>query len=460
MTKLYRFQKKGVRKLDEFGGRGLLADEMGLGKSIQALWYALHFLDGWPIVIVCPAYPKRHWARECRKHFDKDVVILEGRQPDPVDIAFMKKHAIYVVNYDILTGWWKILHRLKPSLMIVDEGHYIKNPRSKRYKFTKSMSKRVPHILVLTGTPITNRHAELWPILNLIRPDLYKSFWHYATQFCPPTRTPWGFEYKESRNGDVLMKELRKNLMVRRLKEDVLKDLPDKRRIVVPVELTKKQLAEYREAEKNFIDWVQKTHGGQKAARALRAERVTRMGYLRRLVGELKIPTLIDWHQNFLDEEKGKLILFGLHKKVLIPVYEKFRNNSILVTGSLEGSKRQAAFDRFLNKSYLRLLVGNIQAAGMGWSGKGVSQESFAEFCWAPTDITQAEDRIRGIGRGVPGVPPFYYYFVVEGTMDEYLLEVLQEKQKVINAALDGDESAAVDFDVIDLLVDKLLGRK
>ena len=242
--------------------------------------------------------------------------------------------------------------------------------------------------------------------------------------------------------------------MIRRLKENVLDDLPSKTRAVVPLPVSSRK--QYKQAEQDFVRWMKKYHK-DKANKALKAERLVQMGYLRRLAATLKLPSVISWLQNFL-EEGNKLIVFGIHKAVLGALKEKFSKISTFVDGSVTGAARQRAVDRFNKDKNLRLFFGNIQAAGVGWSCTSTSYEAFVEFPWTPGEMTQAEDRLHGMFRGT-GQPATYYNLVAEDTIEEKLVELLASKQLVLDQTLDG-EAGASGFDLLDRLTESLMRGK
>lgn len=463
MTKLYPFQMRGVQKIEDFGGRGLLADEMGLGKSVQSLVWAWMFLpEDSPIVVVCPATIKEHWKREAAKHVGMRAEILYGRTP-PKGYQFrMRSNTIYIVNYEILGSdkgsqntWCKFLRKLKPKLVIIDECHYISNPRAQRTKHVRGLVKGVPHVIAISGTPLTNRPAELWSILNIVRPDLFPNFIKFANRYCKPEYTPWGVQYRGATRLPELHKLLKKTCMIRRLKADVLKDLPPKTRIVVPITLSNRK--EYEEAERDFAKWLRKTHP-KKASKARKAERLVKYGYLTRLAAELKKKDIIEWIDNFLQESDQKLIVFGVHKKMVRGLQELYRKKSVRIDGSVPQKERMGIVDEFIGKKQIRMLFGNIKAAGTGWSAKGVSNGLFTEFGWRPGDITQAEDRTHGIGRGTKGIRSTWYYLVAKGTIEEDLVKLLQKKQRIISATLDGSKEGQ-DLNLYDQLEAAFLKR-
>ena len=149
------------------------------------------------------------------------------------------------------------LLQLSPQILVVDECHYIKNRSAKRTKKlrTKRM-KDIPHRIAISGTPLVNRPAELWPTLNLVRPDLYPSFLLFAFRYCRPFRSPWGWQYKGAANLKELHRILNATVMIRRLRKDVMEEYQEPERQVIPLEIIKRK--KYQEAETNFIKWLHK----------------------------------------------------------------------------------------------------------------------------------------------------------------------------------------------------------
>ncbi len=441
MTKLYKYQKDGVRSLEQFNGRALLADEMGLGKTLQALYYMKRNKRS-PVIVICPASLKYNWAREAAIHVNEHAEVLEGTKPPKKKV--FKQNPFVIINYEILGPWLDYLIDLDPELVILDECQYVKNRRAKRTRYVKQLIKGVPHVLALSGTPLTNRPAELWTTLNMVRPDLFKSFMAFALKYCNARRNPWGWEYKGAKNLDQLHEILSGNCMVRRRKVDVLKDLPAKSRHVVPVPLDNRK--EYDEAEDDLVAWLGK-FSKQKANTAARAERLVRMGYLKRLAAELKMKAVTNWIDTFLEETEEKLVVFAIHKKMIKELKERYPQ-SVVVTGSVTGKNRQRAVDKFQKNKQTRLFIGNLTAAGVGLTLTASSTVVFAELGWTPGEHTQGEDRIHRIGQQQPST---CYYIIGVDTIEERLCRIIQEKQTVLSATLDGG-TVNEELDIFDQL--------
>lgn len=456
VTKLHKFQRIGVRKIEQFDGVALLADEMGLGKTIQSLHWAANYLPtSAKIVIICPASLKTNWQREARRHCNLRSVIVSGMVPAHADI--LKHGRVFIFNYDILVGrgnnktklnWVSLIKKLKPDLVICDECHMIKSLKAKRTKAVREICKNVKHRIMISGTPLTNRPSELFSALNILLPKQFPSFVQYGWRYCDPKTTPWGVVYDGAKNLDELHSRLTELCMIRRLKKDVLKELPDKIHTTIPLEL--KDRREYDKAEQNFIKWLIAI-SPEKARKAKKAEYLVRRSYLRNLAGKLKTSQVIDWIENFMEETDEKLIFFGVHVEFLQTIYEKFKKLSVLVNGSVQQKKRQALFDSFVSNPKIRLFIGNIQAAGVGWNGQVACHVAFGELPDTPGELSQAADRAHRFGqtRTVQ-----CHYLVSENTIEEKMCDVLMGKQKVLSSVLDGGDSVGFNFEA---RVDELL---
>lgn len=231
--KLMPFQKEGVHQIESFNGRAILADEMGLGKTIQALAWVKQHDDAFPVAVACPAYLKENWAREIEKWLGVRTVVLSGRKSHAI-----RKAKIYVVNYDVLQPvkfqkerkrvhnkqtWTAFLKKAGIQTIIADEAHYIKNRSALRSKAIKQLSIGVPHVLLLTGTPMENKPAELWFLLHICVPGLFPSFYNYGQRYCDP-QLNWftgGVKYDGASDTKHLHKKLRKHVLIRRLKKEI-----------------------------------------------------------------------------------------------------------------------------------------------------------------------------------------------------------------------------------------------
>lgn len=429
----------------EFEGRCLLANQMGLGKSLTALMVALLLKNARPVIVVCPASLKWNWEHEALFHCGMRAEVLETRKVPRK--GFRTRHQIIIINYDILPWWIDWLKRLRPQMVVIDECHYVGNRRALRTRAVRLLCRKVPNVLALSGTPLTNRPAELWPILNILRPKLYPAFLPFAKLHCAPKKTPYGMDYSGASRMPLLHRRLRRRLMIRRLKADVLDQLPKKTRTVVPLSIDRPH--DYARAANDFGGWLRETDPS-KLRTADRAHALVQMGYLKRLAARLKLRQVFAWVDDFLRESDGKLILFAVHKKIIRKLRRRYAQTCVVVDGSVTGQHRKLAVTRFQNDRKIRLFIGNVRAAGVGLNLTAAHTVAFAEMDWTPGLHTQAEDRCYARLGDLHGAS--VYYLVARGTIEEKLVKLIARKQKVLNAILDG-EGRGDPFDIHEKLL-------
>lgn len=462
MVKLRRYQKRGIKWIKyKYDWRVLLADDMGLGKTVQCLKAAKRIKS--PIIVICPSTAKGVWYSQALEHVNIRATVIYGRKPR--NRIPINKDRMYIINYDILGNpklkdptWTRWLAKLKPGLIIIDEGQNLRNRRAIRTKACKYLSRRCDKLIVTGGTGCLEKDpTELWPVLNMLHPKIFNSYYAFCHKYAEFRRAPWGtLVFKRARNLDKLHRRLKKLCMIRRKQEDVLKDLPKRQRIVIDAVLTKRK--EYDLAERDFISWLYKTHP-KRRKKSMRAMRMVKFGYLLRLVGQLKMPFVKEWLDEFKSESNGKLIVFGVHKKVLKPLHKRYKN-SALVTGAVTGKKRDREFVRFNKHRECDFLFGNLKAAGVAWSCTSTSDTAFIELGFNPSDHDQAEKRVLGLGRGKKGAKLCRaFYLIAKNTVEEHVLRLLERKQQDIDQILDGKRSSS-SFKLLDELEKQLLKRR
>lgn len=412
-----------------------------------------------PIVVVCPASVKWNWEREASIHFGMLSEVLSGMKPS---VGEMNVSQLYIINYDILKPWLPFLQSIKPQLVILDEIHYIANQKTKRCRYVRQLcngvqnvtvfgvpNEPIPHILGLSGTPITNRPSEIWSGLNLINPKRYPSFWSFAQEFCSPKLTPWGWDFSGASNLGVLHKRLLKTCMIRRLKSEVLQELPAKRRAVVPMEMDNKR--EYTNAVKDFYGWLAQ-QSVAKANKARNAEALVKVGYLKRLAASLKLASVMNWIDDFMAESEEKIVLFAVHKVIIEALAKRYHGQCVVVDGSVVGQDRQRAVDAFQKSSKVRVFIGNIKAAGVGITLTAASTGAFIELGWTPGEHVQAEDRLH---RLTQKNAVMWWYLIAKDSIEEKLCGLIQQKMGVLDQVLDG-KTDGESLDIFDLLLKSL----
>jgi hypothetical protein len=438
------FQRAGVEYLLA-QRRAFLADEQGLGKTIEAI-ATLAADDAFPAIVVCPASLKLNWMRELERWLPgRSARMLSGTSGGaaqaPADIT--------VVNYEIVAARIEQLRALAPRAVVIDESHYCKNPGAKRTQAVGRLSAAVPSdglVLALTGTPVMNRPPELISQLRILgRLADFGSGAQFGKRFRGPDahqRLHW---------------HLRARCFVRRLKIDVLPQLPPKTRAVVPVELD--NMAEYRLAEQDIVAWLRTQpldlrELDARVAAALRAERLVRLNALKLLAARGKLPAALSWIHDFLSSGE-RLVVFARHREVQQAMLERFPS-ALHILGADSQRARDASLRDFQapDDSGNQLIVCSIEVAGQGITMTRASNVAFLELDWTPAKHDQAEDRCHRIGQASA---VNVSYLLAADTIDETIAALLERKRGVIGAVTDG--RAQEDTAVLDALVAEMRGE-
>ncbi len=432
MTKLKQYQIEGVEGIYNFRGRCLLADDQGLGKTIQALDWIRRTDKYRPAVIVCPSSVKYTWQAEAMDHFGMRSVVLDGRKPKKVKTI---QGSIIILNYDILDSWVDLIKSLDPQTVVFDEIQYLKDPKSQRTKASRKLVKNVRSRLGLSGTVFNGDAIGLWSIIKILRPDIFPSIQDFAWKYTRPKFTPWGWRYRGAVNTNELHAILADELMVRRLKKDVAKEIPDKIRCMVTLKL--KSYVEYNKAENDIVAWLRKI-SPSRANRASKAKAMVRVGYLMRLVAELKLPMTTKWVEEFLERHPDrKLVLLTMHSFVIEHFKERFPN-SVVIDGKVRGKQRHLAVKKFQTNDKCRLLFGNWIAAGVGITLHKAQDLVSHDTPFTPDAMLQGEDRIHRIGQSKEAT---IHYLAVMNTLEEKYIKILKRRAKVLDAVLNGKRS-------------------
>ncbi len=451
----------------------LIGDEMGLGKTIQALGVINADPSIETALIVVPASLRINWKREAEKWLvtPREIYVVDNNKPIP-DSA-----EIVVVNYDRVKGavFDNIMAR-EWDVLIIDESHKIKNPKAARTKRVLGVSEkkrskkdRVPGLvdrckrkLFLTGTPILNRPIELQSVLAAIRPGEFGNFFQFAKRYCNGHQNKWGWDFTGASNLDELQTRLRALCMVRRLKKDVLTELPAKRRQVIELapngasRAVKAEAKAFRAHEDRLAglrDEADLAHAAgdettyKAAVEKLRDEAQVAFSEISRLrhdVAVAKIPSVIDHVDNMLESGVSKCLLFCHHKDVVKAFAEHYGAAAVKLTGDTSQEDRQTAVDRFQTDPAVKVFIGSITAAGVGLTLTAAAHVVFAELDWVPANITQAEDRCHRIGQTGSVL---VQHLVVDGSLDARMAKTIVAKQAVADKALDNDVGIVVPTD-------------
>jgi len=417
------FQRAGLEFLEMTGGRAIIADDMGLGKTIESLSYLQIHPELRPAIIVCPASVKFNWRNEINQWLTttENVVVVNKKE----DIS---KASIIIINYDILGKWLPVL---SGKIVIFDESHMLKNSKATRTKAAVELSQRVNHIIELTGTPLLNRPVELFSQLNIVNPKAYPAFFPFAKKYCNAHETKFGWDFTGSSRIKELAEELRV-FMIRRTKEQVLTELPPKRRSKVLLPISNRK--DYDSAFAEFKAW-------RAAEEKPYYEHVLRwIESLKQYCTKGKLEAGKLWVKEFL-ETGNKLVLFATHKETIDFFIQEFKDCAVKIDGSTSQAERERAVYLFQKDEGTRLFIGNIKAAGIGITLTSASNVAFIEMDWSPALHDQAEDRCNRIGQKTS---VNCYYLLAENTFDEDICRMLENKSEVIDQVL--EETTVLNF--------------
>jgi len=431
------FQWAGVRYALA-ARRTFVADEQGLGKTVEAL-AAIEADGAYPAIVVCPASLKLNWERETAKWLPhRGVTVIGGRMAVP------PTGEITILNYEIVANHREALARLRPRALVIDESHYVKNPQAKRTKAVRRLADAVAADglrLALSGTPVLNHAEELVAQLRVIgRLQEFGSGAQFARRFRG--------ELSEER----LHWHLRRRCFVRRLKSEVLPQLPAKRQVVVPVALANER--EYRLAEDDVVAWLRTQpldlrELNAKIAATLRAERLAQLGTLQRLAARGKLAGALGWIGDFLQSGEP-LVVFARHVEIQTAVLERFPNAAHLL-GRDSTKARDATVAAFQEDDGPQLLIAATRVAAQGITLTRASNVAFLELEWTPAMHDQAEDRCHRIGQHDAVTA---WYLLAADTIDETMATLIQRKRGIVAAVTDGQR---VDGDgLVDAVVREL----
>jgi len=432
---LFPYQKEGVEQIiNNYGSRCLLGDDMGLGKTFQALGFISYHIntnaDSIRVLVVCPSYLRYHWQHSVKEWLDLDSQIAKKGK----DVLTEK---ICIVSYSMLKAL-----AIKPcvfNVVVCDESHYAKSRKALRTKALTPLVKSAQAALLITGTPALNRPIELFSQLLMLRPAYIKNYTTFAARYCNGKQTAFGYDDRGSSNEKELAWLLRKGFMVRRLKRDVLSQLPAKIRNSIWLEIKKSELGSI---EKEFKKWkklnerIYKMPSGSEEQREMIFERKTVISGLYLLTAEAKIKAVVDWVVDALQKERS-FIFFAYHMNVLNAVEEAVKNLNlgyIRIDGSTPSHKRTSAVECFQTDTNIRIAILSIGAAGAGITLTRVNECVFGELVFVPGILTQAEDRIHRIGQEKKCE---INYLLGTDTLDNYIFPNICKKLLLLDTVTD-----------------------
>ena len=424
------FQKEGIKFL-LLRDRSILADDMGLGKSIQSILASLLLPEDYKILFITMRTLKYNIEEEIKPYSDSYKVIEKSWEGG---------YKFTIVHYEALKKFKTDILKENYNCVIIDEAHKIKNSSTSRSKNVSEIVKNTKKVWLLTGTPMSNRPSDYYNLLKLIKHPISNNWVTYITKYCDGKQIFGHWDIKGATNLDDLFLKT-KDSVLRRLKKEVLTDLPNKERQAVYLHLEnkkgydkvienykEKKMAELTELEKSFFD-----EDGMDVAN------MTKFILWRQYCALQKIEdgSLIDLIENQI-EEGNKVVVFTNFTKVIDVVSAKFPENSVFIDGRIKDAHERLRIVKSFNEDpNLKLLICNLQVGSVGLNIQGANVGIINDMDWVPSTMAQAEDRLWRMGqlRNVSILYPVY-----KGTVEEIVYKVINSKMRNISTAIEGKE--------------------
>ena len=467
LKNLYRFQKQGIIFGIKKFSRLLIADEMGVGKTVQAIGLSCLYQKDWPVLVICPSSLKFAWRDEI------NLWLSDILEKDDVQVIRHSKNGFkldkkyYIISYDLSVRMIDKIIEKKFNYIIADEAHYLKSKSAKRTMCLTPILQRSKRVVLLTGTPILAKPMEIYPLLHILRPDKFKGFKEFGTRYCDPKMLPYGLiDWSGSSNSRELNSILNR-LMIRRLKKDVLSQLPPKKRQKIEIATDSKVIKKLKifmeKSSKKFEELLgtqieldklgidlnelnpdkekEKNTEKNKENKDISEEKedtiLNKFNKAYSMTGEAKLPGIKDY-VNYLVDNSCKFLIFAHHTEVLDAIEDEIIQDKIgyiRIDGKVQIEKRQELVNKFQTDEECLVAILSITACATGLTLTKASTVVFAELHFTPSIMIQAEDRAHRIGQDAGCVN--IHYLVGEDTLDVLLFRKLNEKQNIVSTTLD-----------------------
>lgn len=445
-VELYPYQKEGAL-FAASSGRCLLADDMGLGKTIQAIAASeimARSLGVEKVLIICPASLKYQWKEEIKRFTDRSVQILEGRSHQR-DQQYQAQSFFKIINYDVIHQDTKRIAQLNPDLIILDEAQRIKNWKTRIARVVKQL--KSPYAFILTGTPLENRLEELHSIVEFIDHHHLGPLFRFLHRHQVIDDKGKVTGYKDLNSiGDSL-----KNILIRRNRTEVLKQLPpraDKNHFVALTPEQREIHQENRDVVARLVAKWRRFHflSEQDQKRLMMALQNMRMVcddvYLvdERKRGGHKVKELEVQLKEIFEQPEAKVVLFSQWIRMMELVQEMLKQNRwnhVFLHGGVPSSKRGDLIRHFREDPSCRLFL-STEAGGVGLNLQNAAFVVNMDLPWNPAVLEQRIGRVHRLGQKQP---VRVINFIAESSIEHGMLGVLQFKRSMFKGVLDQGEN-------------------
>jgi len=441
---LRSFQLDGfewLSRLAHWGAGGCLADDMGLGKTVQALALILQRCADGPTLVIAPTSVCNNWVDESQRFAPtiNPQLFGGGKRQQMLDHA--GPHSLIICSYGLLQSEIERLKQIKWQTIIADEAQAFKNSRTKRSKAMMSLQGEMR--IITTGTPIENHLGELWNLFQFINPGLLGTEKQFNQRFAIP------IQEQNNESARQHLKSIIQPFMLRRLKRDVLTELPPRTEIIHSIEMAPEEAAFYEALRRQSIERIAEPqeHPGQ-----LRIKILTEITRLRqaachpRLVlkdsplSSAKLRAFMEI-LNELRENNHRALVFSQFVGHLSLIREQLDSQGIhyqYLDGSTPAKQRKIAVDAFQQGEGELFLI-SLKAGGAGLNLTAADYVIHMDPWWNPAVEDQASDRAHRMGQTRPVT---IYRMVVQNSIEEKIIQLHQQKRDLANSLLEGSDHA------------------
>lgn len=428
---LLPFQKTGVLFSIKQQGKVLICDEMGLGKTIQAVAVSCYYMQDWPLLVIVPSFLKDQWSAEFKRWLPdlaSDISIISTSKNWRVG-------RINIVSYDLINSLKDTLLKEQHfDAIICDESHYLKSADTQRTQAILPILKKSKRRILLTGTPALSRPSELYPQLDALDMPIFQKFEDFGLRYCKAFRGQHGWDYSGASNLLELHAILRGTVMIRRKKDDVLSELPEKNRSLV-----------YIHPDEDIANDIQEKLGNINTKKSWEKdmEEDRTMSLLFQKTSKAKLDATEKYISNLLESEERKMLIFAYHIEMMDRIGQLLKEKDISfirIDGSTPIKSRSDLTTQFSKKSHLRVAILSVTCASSGINMVAASLIVFAELYWTPGMLLQAEDRAHRIGQKASHID--IRYLIARKTLDDVMWPMIERKLKVVGETLNGQRES------------------
>lgn len=489
----YGYQKQAVKFFEINNGNAILGDQPGVGKTLPPITYATkHRLK---TLVICPASLKLNWRKEVLGFtHEKAHVYKYNPTKKSGNINYSKDDSLFhIINYESIQTYIKLEYHHKCNgniivpgkgtqkcgceiidlnkkhkecmdckntnsfkskikgvvyiqdkdgsyldpddydMVVIDEFHRIKSTKTDWTQIIKrALRDNIDKKILMSGTAIKSRPMEFFSGLNFMDPEMWNSSHDFGVRYCAAYESNFGWDYDGASNLEELFTRI-SPYFLRRLKKDVLSQLPPKTYTEIEIELTPTERKEYNVLLKE-MNIVLNADGTEEEKEQTYLEKIHK---LKQFTGSVKLDRLIkDGIVDDIASNGDKLVVMSDYQILAETLYKEYKDSAVLHTGSVNMEDKQSAVDKFQENKDINLFSGMIGASGVGITLTVASKLIFLGFAWTPSEMLQAEDRIHRATTEHDNIQIITYICV--DTIDEDINELLKEKEDVVSKVLDG----------------------